>query len=610
MLDGDIVRVRKRTQGKQDGVPMEQALGTEQHVTQLFPSICLKPDKPFSPLPLNPHDYGSQTSRKREEKQLDQNSDCSSGKLSRYRRKISAIKMVQLFLREEAKRKEDVSEEDTERANRVISLLKQLESVIWSLITRSEARLWLCNTISCITSLTPYQKRELFVSLLRTTSKKGLASQLWQLIFQKRPHKAGNLLAKRSYVLDKFFEGNRTRILQWFSNFSSTGLGNKKGAKALSQFAFVNRNICWEELEWKGKHGQSPAVVATKPHYFLELDILRTVGNFLENVPDFWTSSEFADSLRDGDILFIETKFFVDFFVGWMYKEDSRDVWEVINEFFMEEPFSVLCQHLLITLEEREFCTFLESLCKFLNRRMEPDDFGDSSCLLEFVLSKFSGCESIDQLLLLNAVINQGRQLLKLLHDEESQEGQAKINDIVSGICRISSCTDSFVPILKECLNMKTTGAIKILGLHSWAFHYALSEKCQSPEAWESLFSNNGINFSKSDKFAPLHDDEFLEENDSELDDRASTKRKSRKKKKIKKKRRRNFDDDDSSDHDLLDLDTSNSKLGLQARAGSWLLSTDGFAATWTSADLPEHLSKSCFSTWMKWAFAKWNNAA
>lgn len=115
--------------------------------------------------------------------------------------------MVQLFLREEPKKKEDVREEDSERAKRMICLLKELESVIWSLITRSEARLWLCNTISCITSLTPNQKREVFVSLLRTTSKKALASQLWQLIFQKRPHEAGTLLAERSYVLEKFFQG-------------------------------------------------------------------------------------------------------------------------------------------------------------------------------------------------------------------------------------------------------------------------------------------------------------------------------------------------------------------------------------------------------------------
>lgn len=86
--------------------------------------------------------------------------------------------------------------------------------------------------------------------------------------------------------------GNPKRIMQWFSNFANGGgLDHKKGAKALSQFAFVNRDICWEELEWKGKHGQSPAVVATKPHYFLDLDVQRTVENFLDNVPEFWSST-------------------------------------------------------------------------------------------------------------------------------------------------------------------------------------------------------------------------------------------------------------------------------------------------------------------------------
>lgn len=374
------------------------------------------------------------------------------------------------------------------------------------------------------------------------------------------------------------------RILQWFSNFGDgSGLKHRKGAKALSQFAFVNRDICWEELVWKGKHGQSPAVVATKPHYFLDLDIQQTVENFLENVPEFWTSSEFADSLKDGDILFVDTKYFVEFFVELMYKEDSRDVWEVIKEFLTGESFSSLCHHILITLEEREFCTFLELLCKYLNPRVDPNDFGNSSCWLEFVLSKCSCSESIDRLLLLNAATNQGRQLLRLVHDEESQEEHAKIKDIVSQICTIQSSVNGLVPMLKECFKMKTIDGAKFLGLQSWAVHYALSEECQTPESWESLFSNNGISFRNSDKYALLHQDGFSEENESELDDSASTKRKHRKKNKSRKKRRRNADDDESFDYELLDFDKSNHELDLLARSRSWLLSTDEFSASWTN---------------------------
>jgi hypothetical protein len=87
--------------------------------------------------------------------------------------------------------------------------------------------------------------------------------------------------------------------MQWFDHFAFTvESSHKRGARALSQYAFVNRDICWEELEWKGKHGQFPAVVATKPHYFRDLDVLRTVQNFLEYVPDFWSSDEFANSVK------------------------------------------------------------------------------------------------------------------------------------------------------------------------------------------------------------------------------------------------------------------------------------------------------------------------
>ena len=121
--------------------------------------------------------------------------------------------------------------------------------------------------------------------------------------------------------------GNPKRALQWFVNYSSgNGLELGKGAKALSQFAFKNRDICWEELEWKGKHGQSPAVVATKPHYFLDLDIQQTVENFLENVPEFWSSNEFTESVKDGDIFFIDRQFFVQYFIDLMYEEDAGDI--------------------------------------------------------------------------------------------------------------------------------------------------------------------------------------------------------------------------------------------------------------------------------------------
>jgi hypothetical protein len=378
--------------------------------------------------------------------------------------------------------------------------------------------------------------------------------------------------------------GNPRRILQWFSNFATGGgLEHGKGAKALSQFAFVNRDICWEELEWKGKHGQSPAMVATKPHYFLNLDVQQTVENFLDNVPEFWSSNEFAESLKDGEILFIDREFFVEYFIDLMYKEDSRDVWGVINEFLIEESFSSLCHHLLITLEEKDLHNFLDLLCKLLNPRMEPRDFCNSSYLFEVILSKCSDCGSIDQMLLLNAVINQGRKLLRVLRDEEGQEEHVKIKDLMSQICAISSNANSLVPIFMKCFKTKTIKAITWLGLQSWVLYYRLSEEFQTPDSWESLFMDNGIGFRTSNKYKLLHHDGLSEESGSDSDHKSSKRVKPRKKEKRRKRRRKNIDHDDSYDNELPYFDTKSMTLGLQANAGNWLLSTDGYSVSWSS---------------------------
>ncbi|KAK3184643.1 hypothetical protein Dsin_031929 [Dipteronia sinensis] len=331
-------------------------------------------------------------------------------------------------------------------------------------------------------------------------------------------------------------------------------------------------------------------MVATKPHYFLDLDVQRTVENFIDNVPEFWSSSDFADSVKD------------DFFVDLMYKEDSRDVWEVIDEFVMEESFSSLCHRLLIILEEHDFRIFLESLCKYINPRREPKDFSNSSYWLEIKLCRCSDCDSIDQLLLLNAFINHRRQRLGFVQDEEYVEEKLKIKDIILQIRTASLKVNSLASMFCECLKLNITEAIKLLGMLFWVIYYRLSEECQTLESRESLFASNEIKFRKSDKYVLLHYDGVLEEKHQvELSERGSKK---------SKKRRRNYDHDDTNDNELLDFDTSNSRLNLESKAVSWLLSTDGFSASWTSADLPEHLSMHCLSTWMKWLISKWNNVA
>ncbi|KAK8471701.1 hypothetical protein PHAVU_003G297266 [Phaseolus vulgaris] len=105
-----------------------------------------------------------------------------------------------------------VDEEDSIRSG--LSLLSDLETVIWSAVGRAEARLWLCNTVAGFNCVTLLDQGDLFRASLRTRrTKRDLASQLLHFLFDTSPHKLGSVLARRSHVLENFFQGNCGQIL-------------------------------------------------------------------------------------------------------------------------------------------------------------------------------------------------------------------------------------------------------------------------------------------------------------------------------------------------------------------------------------------------------------
>lgn len=128
---------------------------------------------------------------------------------------FQALKMVQLFLSEPTW--SDIV--DDESVKHHTTLLNNLQSLVWSLLMshggRAEARLWLCNSISSISSVTPRHRREIFVKILRSKPlKKALAAQILQMVFEKLPRKAGSILAERSHLLESFFKGMLV-LLHW-----------------------------------------------------------------------------------------------------------------------------------------------------------------------------------------------------------------------------------------------------------------------------------------------------------------------------------------------------------------------------------------------------------
>ncbi|KAJ1286629.1 hypothetical protein BS78_03G367100 [Paspalum vaginatum] len=511
--------------------------------------------------------------------------------------------MVQLFLHVPT---EGGSANNTVAVEAKRSLLNNVESIIKSVIKsagRYEARLWLCSTVSLVHSLNRHDQRDLFLDLLEMkNSRRDVAARLVRMIFDKNPKMAGSILARKGYILEEFFRGNPKRIMQWFGHFAVTGEStHKKGAKALSQFAFVNRDMCWEELEWKGKHGQSPAVVATKPHYFRDLDVLQTVENFLEYVPDFWSSDELADSIQDGEILQIDAEYFVDHFLYLMYEENSKDAWCVVEDFLTDEQFSSLSQHLLIHLDEPRLLDFLKSLGKLVRPTLHCKELAFPCCWLEVLLSGHCNDHiSLDDLVLLNCVIAKGRQLWRLMNDEEQKEEWEQMEEILKGINHLSD-GDHFA-FMNSLVETEFHDALKWIGIQSWVIFCELSKECKSGDSCESLFSRNKIEFRKADYYSLVQNDgcSISHMPDTDDEDLIGSGHKRRKKNR-RRKRRRHKSEEDKLD-ELLELGLSNGESGVESHRGCWHLSTDGFSASWDIADIPDHLSTCYFKIWVKWA--------
>ena len=120
------------------------------------------------------------------------------------------------------------------------------------------------------------------------------------------------------------FPDDLKRAVMWFDHFSVTG-EHVLGARALSKFAFTERDRHWQDLAWTGKHPQSPVTVAAKPYYFCELDVKATVENFLDDVPLFWKSDELWESLEGGTFLSLDSRFFALYLFEQLYGKRAAE---------------------------------------------------------------------------------------------------------------------------------------------------------------------------------------------------------------------------------------------------------------------------------------------
>ncbi|BFI28195.1 hypothetical protein MPTK2_2g17200 [Marchantia polymorpha subsp. ruderalis] len=504
--------------------------------------------------------------------------------------------------------------------------LDKLEDVLRRVVG-SEARVWLCSAVAEL--VVPHRvQASVFMSFLREaalthsfqakrvdSSRQSdhnaelLLKQIVRMLCDSYPKQVGRLLATDDKLLRQFFSGHPKRILGWFQNFAGPGeTDHRLGARALSRYAFLHREDYWHELEWKGKHSQAPATVASKPHYFSELDVLRTVDNFLEHVPSFWFSEELRDSLEEGDFLSLDYEFFHNELLERLMGDKRHDLWLLIEEFLSNESFSVLCQRTLHLMSDKTLLEFIsnvgsalrksgrDSRNKSINQDYTVRNSSKDTPWLEMVFATGMEWKNLYDASFSNACASRGREMLKLVLDEEHAEDARALRCLLSE--RASFEKDHW-RLRPECLQAEKWEAVKWLSMEAWLLFHLLSQGSTSAESLERLMTEVGTGFLRTKPASA----EIYELISTSKERKRSEKRKRRKPRRRSRKRAQLSDDDDTgSDSD----EAAEQEKPVNLGGLSWRLSLDNYTATWTQVDVAEHLVNYAVKQWLQWVTVRW----
>lgn len=375
------------------------------------------------------------------------------------------------------------------------------------------------------------------------------------------------------------FTGNRKRILLWFDKFAGIGQSeHQQGARALANYAFRNRDLCWDLLAWEGKHAQAPSTVAAKPHYFLELDVVNTVLNFLEDEPEFWRSEEFRDSLKDGEFLSIDIAFFAEYLVKKLASDinSALDTWKVLQDYLRDESFSILCHQLLHVSSDEELLTFLNDLGSDLSHGFEKNSknaktnsYGKAMNWMEVLVYAGVQWKSLMEPMFCNACIRHGRNILRILQEEEHEEDANFLRELMNK--RSEDEKKEHWALRCKSLKMDKTAACRYVALEAWVLFYQLSSEYAGADVYETLLEESGIEYQLC---SPTIEKVNVR-------DRKRNKKSSKRSRKRKHRRRDLSDADTSDEASWSDIELSNSDRLSKVEQG-WRLSIDNYSLTWT----------------------------
>lgn len=294
--------------------------------------------------------------------------------------------------------------------------------------------------------------------------------QLLLFVCHNQKKEVAGILRNNADLFRDFFLSDDSKLVNWFS-FRFSGK-NEHGGLALEQWLFYYRDVVWDKLRWTGKRSVPPVIAIQKKNMLLELDLVfclrkmsalygkegkeqmrkdreenREEGEMEEKeekeedgeeeykkkrvtksiyqreieVEDFWESDFFKESLDSGDFLQMDYKFFADHLLKMLQEggKDRERVVDLIKLYIQSQPFSVLCQKLLLLLDNEQILSFLYHLTS--------NTTSSSSLTLSNLTTNYINqvilCEckwaSLDSVLFYNAITNFGRQFIRLITEDE-----------------------------------------------------------------------------------------------------------------------------------------------------------------------------------------------
>jgi hypothetical protein len=335
--------------------------------------------------------------------------------------------------------------------------------------------------------------------------------------------------------------------------------------------------------------------VAAKPHYFLELDVLESVNNFLEQVPGFWRSEELKDSLKDGEFLSLNFTFFTQELLK-MVKDQVSEGWQIVKDYVADESFFVLCQRILHIVKDRDFLTFINDLGLALSRvrnrtvarhgsskqvktgSLENVSQHKSTSWIELVMFEGLQWNTLEELVFCNACISHGRDLWRVLqeeeHEEEAHEMKSHRDDMN---LKLEEEEREHWALRYKVLKLRKPLACKFLAIESWRLYYQLLVLPMDKEAFEALLTDVELSFRCSSTLLEADDDRK-----HRSPGRVRSRKRFKKRRKDMKREKFDLDEDetltDSEDH----VAGSNSVKSLSIDDCSWFLSIDNYTLAWT----------------------------